>query len=116
MIQIKNHKVFERLSMIPLHYKLFSILYMLEELVPDPVITSAYRSNEEGVHGANPCRGLDIRSSHLPDTVCQQIEKKINDEWIYDNNRPDKKVCLWHKVGEGAYHFHLQVHPNTRRR
>jgi hypothetical protein len=35
--------------------------------------------------------------------------------WTYDTERPHKKCCIYHDVGQGK-HIHFQVHPNTTRR
>ena len=43
-----------------------------------------------------------------------KITDEINKYWIYDPERPEKKVAIYHDAGSGK-HIHLQVHPNTRR-
>ena len=74
------------------------------------VITSAYRENDTGVHGTTPLRGFDLRSRifNNPEAICDDI----NMNWVYDPNRPGKKVAILHDVGKGM-HFHIQVHDNT---
>lgn len=82
------------------------------------VITSMWRKKkpgESGIHETSPLRAIDVRSHDFPDAVAKQIEERINAEWIYDPERPAMKVCLWHDAGSGK-HFHIQVHPRTRRR
>ena len=78
------------------------------------VITSAYRENDEGVHGH--MRGIDCRSWCYQDAKAWQIMGEINNRWEYDHKRPDKKCCILHKTKNGGLHLHIQVHPNTRRR
>jgi len=73
------------------------------------------------VHDTKPLRGYDSRSWFYPPTVAEQIEKEINERWEYDLNRPEKK-CAWihesfNEDGTSrGVHFHIQVHPNTRKR
>ena len=53
-------------------------------------------------------RGSDMRSlPHNEDNV--KLCDLINEKYIYDPDRPNLKVCQYHKVGNGAEHFHLQV-------
>jgi hypothetical protein len=77
------------------------------------VVTSHFRQGDKGVHGTNPCRGLDIRSWVYGDP--QSICEMINRAYEYDPKRPDKRCAILHNVGKGE-HIHLQVHPNTRRK
>lgn len=76
-------------------------------------ITSLYRINDSGVHGALPLRGTDLRCRNKE--IGRQIEKLINDHWQYDQARPDKKCAVLHGSGRNM-HIHVQVHPNTRRK
>lgn len=94
----------------PMMVKLFSDLV---EILPEPVVTSAYRPGDQGVHGQTPLRGLDIRCHN--DGVGELICSLLNSQYIYDPKRPEMKVAKYHDVGYGK-HVHLQVHPNTIRR
>jgi len=72
--------------------------------------TSRFRMNDDGVHGALPVRGIDLRCrSH---EIGISIESYINKNWSYDPKRPGKKCCFLHGHGPNL-HLHLQVHPNT---
>ena len=74
-------------------------------------VTSIYRENDRGVHGTLPCRGLDLS---CPDRhFGKLIETYVNQKFEYDNDRPEKKCCMYHDVGSG-WHIHLQSHPNTQ--
>ena len=97
------------------HHTMMDVFkYMIKEFpTVQWVITSTYRAKSKGVHGTLACRGLDLRSRHLPLSVQRTIEKTINDAWEYDFERPGKQVCMLH--GE-AVHFHIQVHNHTERR
>ena len=64
-------------------------------------------------HETIPCRAADKRSLEYTSTECLNIVYVINATWIYDPDRPNLKCCVYHKVGDDASHFHLQVHPNT---
>ena len=78
------------------------------------VVTSLYRIGDGGVHGALPLRGLDWRCHYEPFGAF--VAAYINKRWQYDYSRPTKTCCMCHKVGAGALHLHLQVHPHTLRR
>ncbi len=97
------------------HHKMMDVFkWMIKEFPTIQwVITSTYRPKSHGVHGTMACRGLDLRSRHLPLSTQLSIEKKINDSWEYDYERPGKQVCVLHGK---AIHFHIQCHPNTERR
>lgn len=60
-------------------------------------------------HGTAPLRAFDLRSWMFTPGECQEIQRVINEHWTYDPDRPHKKVCLYHKVGNNAWHFHFQV-------
>ena len=85
-----------------------TILREIEEEFGSQVITSLYRINDIGVHGTLPLRGVDLRSNRDQ----YDIERYVNDNWIYDQTRPNRTVCMVHDAGQGV-HIHLQVHPNT---
>ena len=91
--------------------------------VINPKTGQYYRQNEVPltVHGTKPCRGLDgiivdknrkivSMRKHL------KIERHINDIFIYDPKRPQYKVAIYHKVGNGGYHMHFQCHSRTIKR
>jgi len=76
----------------------------------NPVITSAYRVGDSGVHGH--MRGIDFRTWYLDQTFIDELCDDVNNTWVYDPERPEKEVLIYHDVGRGP-HLHLQVHPNT---
>lgn len=115
--------------------------YYWEHFHVEPLMTSSSRTREESigfyafkvinprtkklylpeevrisVHETIPLRGSDLRSSILTEKKNRQLEKAINDEWIYDPKRLELKCCRLHKVGDNAFHLHIQVHNNTIRR
>lgn len=75
------------------------------------MITSAYRPGDPGVHGY--FRGLDLRCRARERG--KAIAAAINEEFIYDPDRPWMKVAIYHDVGKGV-HLHLQVCDQTIRR
>jgi hypothetical protein len=75
------------------------------------MITSLYRIGDKGVHGQLPLRGIDLRC--WDKSLGEMIEEEINTLYVYDPERPNMSVCMFHDIGQGA-HLHLQVHPNTR--
>jgi len=97
-----------------LHFKLRRVLAWLEkETGLEFVGTSLFRMDDKGVHGTLPVRGGDLRIRNRK--IGLAIEAVINDAWVYDPSRPDKKCAFLH--GEGSnMHLHTQVHPNTRKR
>ena len=75
-------------------------------------ITSLYRIGDNGVHGQLPLRGIDVSMKDVD--IGKIVEKKINEKWAYDPDRPNMKCAIFHDVGQGI-HLHLQSHPNTIR-
>lgn len=101
------------LGILGLHEKFKPIYAYLQYLLGSPVITSAYRPGDNGVHGTWPVRGLDVRCRSAG--LGQALEDLINSRWQYDPKRPELKVAIYHDVGSGP-HLHIQVHKNTKRR
>ena len=73
------------------------------------------------VHDTDPLRATDLRYWFYRPTVAKEIELAINERYEYDYKRPEKN-CAWihesfNEDGTSrGVHFHIQVHPNTRRR
>ena len=111
-IGLKNLNVLEDMLKVGWSPILIAVLkWMIVRYSKDHIlITSAYREGDPGVHGINPLRGLDLRSTVFEDP--EQVVEDINSHWKYDPSRPEMKVALLHDVGKGI-HFHVQVHPNT---
>jgi len=117
MIKIKNEKVLRSFLEVKTHEKLVDILAWLDKHHPDcVVITCGHRAGDTGVHGTTPCRGADIRSWTFKVPGPRAVCKQINALWSYNYKNPNKRCAIYHKVAHGAYHIHLQVHPNTTRR
>ena len=116
MVMIKSIAIFFHLLQQNYHPILINVLKdvfsILEEKDIDSIITSAYRPDDVGVHGTNPCRGIDLRSRHIKMGVAKQICNLINSAWKYDPHRPEMKVAILHDTGRGI-HIHIQVHPRT---
>ena len=82
------------------------------------VITESYRYrlHPGDLHSTQPVRAVDLRSHCYPNGLAGNIANDVNSKWCYDPQRPEKLVALLHSVKGGAFHFHIQVHPNTVRR
>ena len=80
------------------------------------LITETYRpkKHRNDLHGTLPVRAIDLRSWDYLEGWDAEICAEINNIWSYDDSRKNMKVCIWHNSGFGI-HFHIQVHPNTRR-
>ena len=109
-IGFKDFKVFESMVSYPYHHLMIALLWWIKGKYGDLIITCGKRPGDTGVHGTDPCRGVDIRSWIYPDP--QAVVDRINEVWVYDPARPEKKVAILHDAGSGD-HIHLQVHPNT---
>ena len=93
--------------------KLRNLMDFAESIWPgEPVITSLYRMNDSGVHGALPLRGCDLRTRDFDTETAERLAGQINAKWTYDTTRPVMRCAIFHDVGQGA-HIHLQVHPRT---
>jgi len=81
------------------------------------VMTESYREkrHRNDLHGTQPVRAIDLRTWCYPDGLAYRIMDEINNRWEYDPIRPEKQVAIIHDVGQGM-HFHIQVHPHTKRR
>jgi hypothetical protein len=111
MIASKNEQVERNILAVAWHPKLIQLYQWIKDCYPEALITSAYREGDKGVHGTDPLRGFDLRSWVFDDP--ESVKDDINEMWVYDPTRPDKKVAILHDVGQGM-HFHLQVHDNTQ--
>ena len=109
----KNIKVLKGMLNVAWHPTLTQLLawLMVRYSASKILITCGYEERGRfSVHSVVPLRGFDLRSTLFDDPA--SIEKDVNDHWIYDPARPEKRVCLYHNVGQG-WHFHFQVHDNT---
>lgn len=82
------------------------------------VITESFREklHPNDLHGTDPVRATDIREWCYVGSIAKEIETDINKRWLYDPGRPHKN-CAWiheNRKTKGV-HFHIQVHPSTRR-
>lgn len=93
------------------HPRLREVMRDLEDEFGDQVITSLWR--KEGVHGTIPLRAVDLRCRNMAHG--REIERWVNDKWIYDPTREGFEVCLYHDTGQGI-HLHVQVDEHTLRR
>lgn len=115
IIGYKDIGVLKGMFLVPWHPKLVAVLIWLLGKYPGKVlITCGYEKRDyPSTHSTTPLRAIDIRSWYFKNP--EEIEKQINDAFIYDPDRPEKKVCLYHDTGKG-WHFHIQVHDRTQYR
>lgn len=109
--------------------RLYEILIALVERAwPDSShparITCIFRTQAEeaavggktGIHTQGPpYRAVDVGAKEFTQAQIDASAAAVNKLWEYDPNRPEKAVCFAQPHGDGL-HFHLQVHPNTRKR
>lgn len=110
MFGVKDFDVFYSLLTYNYHHKLIEVVWWVYKKYQDLYFTCGRRPDDTGVHGADPCRGIDLRSWIYKDP--QELVDFVNDNWIYDPDRPEMMVAILHDAGSGN-HIHLQVHPNT---
>jgi lipopolysaccharide biosynthesis regulator YciM len=104
----------------------------------DIYITESYRKQRHAndLHGVIPVRATDLRSRIY--VMPEMVEEKINENWQYDPDRLEMRVCVYHAVCPNCktnhlpphtptcrncgadirdqWHFHIQTHPKTQRR
>jgi len=114
-----------------LQYPLFDIICYFDRLSVDLYnknicVTDLFRSEDEhreicrkkgvdfylSVHMFG--RGADIRSWQYSKEEAEYLRDMINLNWIHGYD--GYQVCILHKLGNGAYHFHLQVSDRTRKK
>ena len=116
LIEVKNKEVLESIMIHPFDPKLIEIIKWIIVDNEKIMATEGFRlqKHKNDLHGLIPVRAMDIRSFHYDDPV--DVAKRINHYWEYDYNRPNMKVCVYHEVGAGGRHLHIQVHKRTRKR
>lgn len=116
IIQYRDNKRFRRAHEHGWHDNLILVVSWLPTVLTKVmVLTSSWRpfkihGKDSGIAQQVPVRHADFRSRNYDDP--HSIARAINHRWIYDPNRPQLKVCVYHDVGYG-HHFHIQVHNNT---
>jgi len=136
IIEIKNKDVLFSLLHWTYHTTLKALIIWIVNEVTKIVITEGHREelHKGDVHATIPARAIDIRSWIYAKP--ELLQDKINKNWVYDATRPHMKCAVLHarclkcgennlppvhdkcsKCGEDIkynWHFHLQVHPNTK--
>lgn len=138
IIEIKDPDVVDGMLKRRFHVMLRRFVRWIHKTYRNVTWTEFYRPqlHPDDLHGTNPVRAGDMRSWSYPDS--QAMADQMNEVWEYDYTRPDMKCCVFHarcpeclcineppehqfcvQCGEEIayhWHFHLQVHDNTRRR
>lgn len=85
-------------------------------------ITSIYRTPREDellggsrVHCQAPHRAIDVRTRDIDPKFVADLDRHLDESWVYDPGRPKLTVSYGAKHGSGP-HLHLQVCNETRRR
>lgn len=107
-LDFKSYQILKNFTTKEYHPKLAQFLSWWGDEFYEIIITSAWRAT--GFHSTG--RAVDLRSWIYANP--SGMEKYVNDQWVYDPNRPHYKVCVLHDVGKGD-HFHIQVHDRTIR-
>jgi hypothetical protein len=112
-IRIATGQILARILEKSYHPKLVEIVMWITHRYPDCKITSAWRPNklwsgDSGIHMMVPGRAIDFEIMGEGFAIARDI----NDNWIYDPDRPNMKACLYHSVGLG-WHHHVQAHDHT---
>jgi len=112
-IAVKDEIVLQSILIWSFDPKLVDVVSWFMKKNHGAVITEGFRiqKHKNDLHGLNPVRAIDLRSWCYIDP--EKIAQEVNEVWEYDYNRPNKKVAIFHG---GNPHFHIQVHPHTRRR
>lgn len=110
-ISIKSVHTLESLLKVEYHPTLIRLAVWFSIRNSYLIITSAYRNFDRGVHGTDPCRGIDARSWVFDNP--QAIADDVNANWVYDPMRLNLKCCVY---GDEKHkdHFHLQVCDKTQ--
>ena len=113
-IQVKDSQVLKALMLHTYDPVLVDIICLVADQ-EGICITEGWREalHPKDVHNTDPCRANDVRTWCYKNPY--KIKDLINNRWEYDPERPHKQVAIIHNTGKGI-HFHIQTHPNTRRR
>jgi len=106
-----------------MHELLFDAVMFAKKLGWQLRITSIYRTHEENenagalstIHCQKPHRAVDIGALKVSPTLIRDLDKHLDDNWVYDPMRP-KLTCSYETLHGTGPHIHLQVSPATRRR
>ena len=110
MIKIKNTDILGKIFLSRYHPLLIIIILEVEKKFDKVTITSPYRHGDKGVHGTDPCRGIDIKSWDFKKP--EEVVDFVNGKFTYDPERVNKKCAILHDTSSGI-HIHLQSHDNT---
>lgn len=111
-VVFKDERVYRAAFKNPWHPILIDIYLWIVNRFEKAVVTEAWRTPRvhNDVHSTLLLRAIDLRSWIY--TSPEWVEGEINNNWIYDPDRPLMHVCILHDVGTGK-HLHVQVHNNT---
>jgi len=66
-------------------------------------MSESYRikRHRNDLHGTAPVRAIDLSEWVYNDGLAKDTERSINEYWVYDPGRPEKKVAWLHTVRTG---------------
>lgn len=95
-IHIKNPSILKEVVVVPWHPNLIEVVSWVSYYFKGQVvITSAFRKDDFGIHGAIPLRACDLRSRYFDNP--KEASNIINNNWDY--GKVGFNVCLYHRVG-----------------
>ena len=106
-------KVLRSLFVKAWHPTLISLLlWMVVRYSKDKILfTQGYEKRDyPSLHDIDPLRAFDLRSSLFEDP--EAVVAEVNSCWVYDRDRPDMKVAIYHDTGRDI-HLHFQVCDKT---
>ena len=114
----KDGSVLRNAFKVAWHERLLDVFDWINVRYSKITLTSTYRDklihvSDSGIHMTSPLRAFDLRSKDFSNPWT--VRDDINQGWMYDPKRPWLNVCVYHNTGLG-WHFHCQVHDNTKRR
>jgi hypothetical protein len=89
--------------------ELFEWVTVTLDMIPEILITSAYRPGDKGVHGTDPLRAIDLSSKGYD---AKAVAEKINEHWQYNSSKPLERCAIFRGFGR-CDHLHLQVSDET---
>lgn len=116
MIQVKDIDILDSLMGYEFHWNLRELIRWIYGRHKKLYVTEAHRPpiRPGDVHSTDPVRAMNLRSWIFKNP--RKLANDINKNWQYDPKRSHLKCCVYHRVKGGGWHFHCQVHNNTRLR
>lgn len=119
MFDVKDEVNYDDMKMLePILFYVFASLCVYAKEYNLPVkITSMFDEVDGRITETHrDGRALDISSRGWPEDrikdACNQINKKHSDIGAFSKKDGVPRACVYHKIEDGVFHFHLQVRKN----